>query len=183
MCLSFGTSEGGSWLWTVASPKDLVIFNSLWTLSKISCYLYIRTIWGTQQNFYSISHLLAQWLHHDWKVTVQSLLTTTGNCEVTMQPAVNNGDNIINVQSLCSSHCASLMTDGIGVSLCMNCNTWSIQHWFSSLPSWYWMATPGEWIIYRPRIVTFASSWMTTDCDLNLGVIVATFHKISVGLP
>ena len=66
----------------------------------------------TQENSYSISHLLAtvttQWLEGDGVVTVHNCqqhgdYTAIGS-SVTMLPAVVNYDYTITVQSLCS-HC------------------------------------------------------------------------------
>ena len=76
-------------------------------------------------NSYSISHLLGtvdytvtgQW----WPKKVHVLLTTAGstvnNCVVTVLPAVNGDYSTAIVMSICS-HCAYLVSDGIGVFLC-----------------------------------------------------------------
>ena len=67
---------------------------------------------GTQQNSYSISHLLAtvttKWLDGDGVVTVDNCRQhsdwAANGSVVTILPAVENGDYTVTVQSLCS-HC------------------------------------------------------------------------------
>ena len=70
-------------------------------------------LWRTQQNSYSISHLLGtvttQWLDSDSVVTVDNCQQhgdwAASGSVVTVLLAVNNGDYTVTIQSLCS-HCA-----------------------------------------------------------------------------
>ena len=77
------------------------------------CKLQLTSCQVSQENSYSISHLLgtvtASWLDSDGKVTIDNCRQhgdwASNGSVVTVLPAVNNGDYTITVQSLWS-HCA-----------------------------------------------------------------------------